>query len=412
MDGWDDVVLIPAGPRSIGLSPNDQGAAIGRRCMMMPLDSVAVDDSRSLAPQDAAFVTEQPARSSPMTNKQEWARRVYERHLDLLLAEELSCNDEFARWFMKRAVLIREVPDGLPLETVVEVSHDDSIGIDAGASGENDLFVSAVWPNGKIVRILIEDKLDAVVQPRQFERYLERVKAHAAEPDVAAAGAVAVAPAAYLERHSDQLGILKRISIEEIATELEAAAARLGETSGDAGLAARLRWRSQRLVRLDEGRRSAAIDHSPTIEVRDYIIDRLTDVPADCEPQESSMHTAHQGWLYFRSPKALLYKVAHGTVDVYLRDIWPHDEARQSTVHASGAGPAGFVATEDTKGNLVFAKRLRCDEAPRWRIAEQDQLGRERLDELDAGVQACAEAIDWIRGLEVSDKIRGSQDCS
>ena len=336
-------------------------------------------------------------RNAPVTNEQEWARRVYERHLHLLLAEELSCNDEFARWFVERAVLIGEIPDGTPFETVVEVSHDDDIGIDVGACGENDLFVSARWANGRVVRILIEDKLDAIVQPNQFDRYRQRVKAHAAEAGVVAAGAVAVAPAGYLERHRDELNELRSISIEDIADELASAADRLDEAGGDAGLAARLRWRSQRLVRLDEGRRSAAVDHNPTIAVRNYIIGGLTTAGAVCEPQASSMHTAHQGWLYFLDPKALLYKVAHGTVDVYLREIWPDDEARQSDIHASGAGPVGFAAAADTKNNLIFSKRLRSEGQPRWRIAEYLQLDQDRLFELDSGVRACVEAIDWIR---------------
>jgi len=139
------------------------------------------------------------------------------------------------------------------------------------------------------------------------------------------------------------------------------------------------------------------VDNHQTIAVRDYIIDRLAIAGADGEPMASSMHTANQGWLFFRDPKAVLYKVAHGTVDVYLRDVWPGDAARQARVHAEAAGPDGFETSEDTKHNLVFSKRLRPEGEPRWRIAEDDCISDARRNELDAGINACRDAITWFR---------------
>jgi hypothetical protein len=332
-----------------------------------------------------------------MTTEQTWQRRVYERHLDLLLAEELSCNSEFAHWFTKQSVLFGELPDGPLSATLVEVSHDDDINIGNGSRGENDLFMTTTWPNGDQVRILVEDKLDAVVQRDQFIRLRQRAEAHSTADGVVAAGAAVVAPAAYLARRSAELSEVSSISIEDIADELDGQAGRLGESGNDASLAARLRWRSQRLVRLDEGRRSAGVDNQQMIDVRDYIIDRLAATGSTGEPLASSMHTANQGWLYFRDPKAVLYKVAHGTVDIYLRDVWPDDETRQSQAHAEAIGPEGFEATEDTVHNLVFSKRLRPEDEPRWRIAEDDGISDERRRELDAGVKACHDAIAWVR---------------
>jgi hypothetical protein len=331
-----------------------------------------------------------------MTTEQTWARRIYERHLDLLLAEEVCCNSDFGRWVIERSVLFGDVPDGAPAKTLVEVSHDDHISAADGSRGENDLFVSAQWPNGQQMRILIEDKLDAVVQPAQFARLLQRARAHSAQADVIAVGAAVVAPAAYLARHSEKLSGLATMSIEDIAYELDAEAKELERNGGDSGLVARLRWRSQRLVRLDEGRRSEAIDDAPTIAVRDYIVDGLAASSVKCVPHESSMHTANQGWLYFRDWKALIYKVAHGTVDVYLRDVWPDDEDRQGRVHAENSGPDGFEATEDTKHNLIFSRRLRTDGSSRWRIEEEVHLSEQRRLELDAGIQACSEAVAWL----------------
>jgi hypothetical protein len=102
-------------------------------------------------------------------------RRVYERHLDLLLAEELSCGPRFARWFLERVFGDGALPDGNPESVTVEVSRLDN-ELDDGAAGEDDLFVTVTWHDGPPWVVLVEDKLDAVLQPRQVQRYLARVE--------------------------------------------------------------------------------------------------------------------------------------------------------------------------------------------------------------------------------------------
>lgn len=97
-------------------------------------------------------------------------RRVYEQHLDLLLVE-LECRPAFARWFLTRAFGDVELPQGDPVAVTVTNSRVDN-ELDDTAAGEDDLFLTATWADGSRWMVLVEDKLDAVPQPRQVGRYL------------------------------------------------------------------------------------------------------------------------------------------------------------------------------------------------------------------------------------------------
>ncbi|HEX3036212.1 MAG TPA: hypothetical protein VHT73_14020 [Thermodesulfobacteriota bacterium] len=91
--------------------------------------------------------------------------RVTERDIDLLLLEEFECNMDFRNWFLKK------------------VGLDEAVGADfagvwhsvtEGELGESDLilyFDSKV--SGKLAA-MIENKIDAPMQPDQAERYDKR----------------------------------------------------------------------------------------------------------------------------------------------------------------------------------------------------------------------------------------------
>jgi hypothetical protein len=323
-----------------------------------------------------------------MNGTASWGRRIYERHLDLLLAEELSCRPAFARWMIERCVVGFKLPAGDPDEVIVEISHDDDIGDDPAAAGENDLFMEARWSDGTCVRLLIEDKLDAVVQPRQFERYLSRIQFHGALPGISAAGGAAVAPAGYLKGHSADLGPLTAISVEDIADRLVEDAER-----ADPEVARRLRWRADRLVSIRQSTRVAAPDDGETIAMRDWIIDRLARAEPSARPNAASMRTKFGGWLYFDDPKCLIYKLYHGYVDIYLRDIWPNDPEKQTLVHQSGDLPEGFTSEFDTKKNLI----LRSVVHRAMRRGDVDLSDPADVADLEQGVAACAAAVKWSR---------------
>ncbi len=97
-----------------------------------------------------------------------------ERHLDLLLAEEMAVNPSFVRWVPEGAYRDlkdgqREhlaLPAGAPAHVSTTVSFWDSSG-QPGAAGETDVLVRLEWEDGVAVGLFIEDKLDAVFQPWQ-----------------------------------------------------------------------------------------------------------------------------------------------------------------------------------------------------------------------------------------------------
>jgi hypothetical protein len=317
-------------------------------------------------------------------------RRSYERHLDLILAEEMNCNMSFARFVFERAIGTDRLPVGDPVEVVVRISHDDDLGNDEGVTGENDVFAEARWNPSWRARALLEDKLDAGLQQNQIGRYLRRAELHAAAKGISAAGAVIVAPANYLTARAAELNGISQLTIDEIADWL-----RDNAQSAGPELAARLRWRADRLARLIDGRRLFTPDYPPMVAARDRIIDRLALLAPTVVAWPASMRTASSGWLEFRRPSAITYKVVHGIIDIYLRDVWPGDQAEQRRVHSSGPWPTDFAPAADTKGNLVLRSVVRPPGAP------DGMRPIEAVDEpeLDRGAEACAAAAAWL--LEV-----------
>ena len=89
---------------------------------------------------------------------------VSERDMDLLFLEEFAVSKNF------RNLFIRQIQD-FDLDSYKIVSEELSF-IDA-ASGESDLTI-VLENKGRKVALLIEDKINAVAQTRQYERYVER----------------------------------------------------------------------------------------------------------------------------------------------------------------------------------------------------------------------------------------------
>ena len=89
---------------------------------------------------------------------------VTERDMDMLFLEEFAVNKKFLRLFTK---LVKE--ENLYTYEVVsgEISCMDTV------LGESDLTI-ILEKNSCKVGLLIEDKINAIAQPRQYERYLER----------------------------------------------------------------------------------------------------------------------------------------------------------------------------------------------------------------------------------------------
>ena len=87
---------------------------------------------------------------------------IQERDVDLILLEELSTDNLFCEWFINELKL--------PNLTSVNGAWRS---ISAFGLGETDILFSYNSNSSKIF-ILIENKLDAVLQCDQFNRYIQR----------------------------------------------------------------------------------------------------------------------------------------------------------------------------------------------------------------------------------------------
>ena len=148
--------------------------------------------------------------------------RKYERDIDLLLAEEFSVNPEFARWVKDKTAL----RDQHAHVADVFVSKSDNLG-------ESDLIVLYERNDASRFALMIEDKVDAPLQPMQAQRYRMRAEREVQLGLCAEFEVWLVAPQYYLDYCAGLSDFDGAISLEEIADYL----------AGD-HLSARLQYRA------------------------------------------------------------------------------------------------------------------------------------------------------------------------
>jgi hypothetical protein len=112
---------------------------------------------------------------------------VTERNVDLLLLAELVLSSDFSDWFVARTGM--KEPQTLELECAAR-----SV---LASTGESDLELT-FYREGCRIRVLVENKIDAVLQPRQAERYLERGQSYISVGDCHQVVTVLIAPKSYL----------------------------------------------------------------------------------------------------------------------------------------------------------------------------------------------------------------------
>ena len=131
--------------------------------------------------------------------------RIFERDVDLLLAEEFGVNPAFADHVKSLTKFAGEPA------TVAEfwVSKSDTLG-------ESDLVVVYQRSDGSRFALLIEDKVDANLQPDQAARYRMRAERERSKGMYADFEVILCSPAFYFENHGD-LGVFdRRISFEQL----------------------------------------------------------------------------------------------------------------------------------------------------------------------------------------------------
>lgn len=137
--------------------------------------------------------------------------RIYERDVDLLLAEELAVNPTFAD----------------RLKSMTKFSSDTASVAEFWVSksnnlGESDLVIIFQRDDGGRFALLIEDKVDANLQPDQANRYRMRAERERSSGAYSDYQIILFAPTCYLGKQTGLGGFDLRISFEQLADFLDA----------------------------------------------------------------------------------------------------------------------------------------------------------------------------------------------
>lgn len=133
-----------------------------------------------------------------------------EHEVDLLLLEEFVASKRFARWFIR--IVSVQLPSPLPaVKGVVKAWHSHSEG-----SGESDLEVDFLTTEGCKLRLYIENKVAAQLQPAQADRYRARGREAIAHKQCALFCSVIVAPKTYFPADAKTKGFDARVEYETI----------------------------------------------------------------------------------------------------------------------------------------------------------------------------------------------------
>tara|TARA_B110000879_G_scaffold199364_1_gene272180 strand:- start:65 stop:991 length:927 start_codon:yes stop_codon:yes gene_type:complete len=131
---------------------------------------------------------------------------IQERDVDLILLEEFATDNSFCKWFINE----------LDLPKIYE-----NLGVWRSITGyglgETDVLFSYKSENERIY-ILIENKLDASFQDKQYERYLQRAENYVTDNSCDSAFTILVAPKLYCDNQSE---FESYISYEQISKRLE-----------------------------------------------------------------------------------------------------------------------------------------------------------------------------------------------
>ncbi len=128
---------------------------------------------------------------------------VTERDIDLLLLEELNVSEDFASWFYTTIIQSVDAPG---ISGAWHSVSDPQLG-------ESDLI--AVYEDG--IAILIENKIDAIAQPEQGNRYRQRGEKGIADGFWNEFVTCMIAPERYLQQERDSSVYDATLSYEEIS---------------------------------------------------------------------------------------------------------------------------------------------------------------------------------------------------
>ena len=127
---------------------------------------------------------------------------VTERDIDLLLLEEFNVSPEFSSWFHSKVISNASVPE------IIGAWHSVSDSV----LGESDLIV--IYQDQ--LAVLIENKIDAVSQPNQGERYKQRGAKGIEAKNWKRFISCMIAPNLYLDKEKDSTVYDSTVSYEDL----------------------------------------------------------------------------------------------------------------------------------------------------------------------------------------------------
>ncbi len=137
--------------------------------------------------------------------------KIYERDMDLFLMRQLATDIGFLKKFFVDKVFENISESEL---SVLRIGHSVMT-----SDGESDIEVLLQVADKKIM-LLIEDKIDAIAQPQQSDRYLIRGKKSVADGNCDEFYVFIVAPLKYLEGNTEAKKYSYKLSFEEIRESL------------------------------------------------------------------------------------------------------------------------------------------------------------------------------------------------
>ncbi|HPD30176.1 MAG TPA: PD-(D/E)XK nuclease family protein [Phycisphaerae bacterium] len=139
---------------------------------------------------------------------------VSERDVDFMLVEEFRCSIAFSQWFAGRILPPDEQEHVRRLE-LPKVLH--SVRANGPGGGESDI-VLMFGPSAQTkLLVLVENKIDAVFQEAQAQRYQTRAREAVARHEAERAICVLVAPNEYVETSDDASHFDAIVTYEEIS---------------------------------------------------------------------------------------------------------------------------------------------------------------------------------------------------
>jgi hypothetical protein len=132
-------------------------------------------------------------------------RGIAERDIDLLLLEEFVANADFREWFLGEVGLTN------PQDLILAARSVPT------STGESDLELT-LDDHGWLTKVLIENKIDAILQPGQAERYAERAAGYLSSATCQQVMTVLISPKAYT---GTLAGFDQRVTYEAIQEWLE-----------------------------------------------------------------------------------------------------------------------------------------------------------------------------------------------